>query len=475
MTEIETRYQDRLARYVTAMRNEKPDRVPIRPLLAEFTANVAGYTCQDITHDYDRAFAAVMKTADLLDVDALVANMVWVWTGLTEGVGLKYYAAPGIHISPDVGFQYREPPEHQAWMKADEYDALIDDPTGFLLNTWLPRVATPVCETGSSVTAENNLSFLRGGMSMMAYFRAVDDHVRRMRTEAAMPSAIAGILKAPMDILADKLRGYLGLLEDLERQPSKVLEACEALAPHLYKVALDSSDPDGNAPIGFWMHRGCVPFINPKMFDTVYWPTLRPIIEELWSEGRQTLFYAEGNWDYHLDRFATLPERSIVFHVDKGDLIRTHRKLGQRFCISGGVPNTLLSFGTPEDVRECCRTVIKQVAGEGGFIMDACAIVQNDARIENVQAMVESTHEYGIYSSGAAVGVPRLDNRNSTQGTLHSELRTRSRVQPGVCTPWDSYRQGLEDIPGDEDLVRKIWNDVDGLANMYVWQLLESF
>ena len=33
----ESRYAQRLARYTTAMRNEQPDRVPIRPFVAEFT------------------------------------------------------------------------------------------------------------------------------------------------------------------------------------------------------------------------------------------------------------------------------------------------------------------------------------------------------------------------------------------------------------------------------------------------------
>ena len=54
-------YQRRLARYVTAMRNEKPDCVPIRPFVAEFTAKYAGYTCQEVTHDYTKAFDAAVS------------------------------------------------------------------------------------------------------------------------------------------------------------------------------------------------------------------------------------------------------------------------------------------------------------------------------------------------------------------------------------------------------------------------------
>jgi hypothetical protein len=37
------------------------------------------------------------------------------------------------------------------------------------------------------------------------------------------------------------------------------------------------------------------------------------------------------------------------------------------------------------------------VAGDGGYIMDASAIVQDDAKIENMKAMTEFTREYGVY------------------------------------------------------------------------------
>ena len=33
----------------------------------------------------------------------------------------------------------------------------------------------------------------------------------------------------------------------------------------------------------------------------------------------------------------------------------------------------MLAFGTPDDVRECCRKIIDGVARDGGYIMDASA------------------------------------------------------------------------------------------------------
>ena len=395
--DTEQLYQQRLKRYVTAMRNEKPDRIPIRPFVAEFVATYAGYTCQEVVHDYEKAFDAACRCAADFDWDAVVANMVYVWTGLTQAIGLRYYGVPGIDIPADTGFQYVEPPEQDAFMRPDEYDALIEDPTGYLLNVWLPRVSADVQPMGDPTSLRNNLSFLKGGMAMMSYFGAFGPQIERLRTESGTVSAIAGMFKAPLDILADKLRGYVGLCMDLMSQPDKVLAACEALMPHLLHVALSGADPDGNVPIGYWMHRGCVPLISPEQFDRIYWPTVKPVVEELWRRGHQVLFYAEGDWDAHLSAFAELPERSIVYHVDQGDVVEVHRALGHKFCLSGGVRNDLLAIGTPDQVRAACKKVIDGVAQDGGYIMDASAIVQNDAKVENMQAMTEFTREYGVY------------------------------------------------------------------------------
>jgi len=395
--DMEQLYQERLKRYVTAMRNEKPDMIPIRPFVAEFTAKYAGYTCQEVTHDYEKAFAAARKCAADFDWDAVVGNMVYVWTGLTQAIGMKYYAVPGIDISPNIGFQYIEPPEENAFMKPDEYDQLIEDPTGFLYNVWLPRVSSDVAAEGQPSLYRNNLSFLKGGMAMLSYFNAFGKQNELLRTESGTVSAISGILKAPFDIIADKLRGYLGLVADVMEQPDKVLAACEALMPHLTYIALSGADPSKNVPIGFWMHRGCVPFFSHEHFNKFYWPTLKPIIEEIWAQGHQVLFYAEGNWDAHLKSIASLPEKSIVYHVDQGDIFKVHKVLGERFCISGGIPNWLLATGTPDEVRQYCKKVIDGVASDGGYIMDASAIVQDDAKIENIKALTDFTREYGVY------------------------------------------------------------------------------
>jgi hypothetical protein len=474
---IEQRYRERLGRYLTAMRNEKPDKIPIRPFVAEFAAKYAGYTCQQVTHDYELALAAARKCACDFDWDAVVGNMVYVWTGLTEAIGLKYYGAPGIGVPEDLGFQYLEPAENQAFMEADEYDALIADPTGFLFNTWLPRVSRDVVPIGQPASYRNNLSFLKGGMAMLQYFTALGAQNERLRLECGTAPAIGGILKAPLDILGDKLRGYYGLTNDLMEQPEKVLEACRALMPHLMHVALTSADPERKVPIAIWLHRGGVPFVTMEQFEQVFWPTLRPILESLWAHGYQVLVYAEGNWDAHLERFLELPERSIIYHVDRGDIFEAHRVLGKKFCISGGIPNAMLAVGTPNEVRDYCRKVIDGVAADGGYIMDASAIMQNDAQVENVAAMTEFTREYGVYAGSPEtapdlqpIGTPDPDRLTQWQSEFVS-----SHPRPGICIPWEDKRQEYPQILGNEDIVKTAWENIEGFAYTYAWHCLVSF
>jgi uroporphyrinogen-III decarboxylase len=389
-------YKERLKRYTTAMRNEKPDRIPIRIFAAEFANKYAGITNQEALFDYERSFAAVRKCASEFQWDAVMTNMIAVWAGLVNQLGLVYYRFPGVQLPPEFGHQYVEPPDEEgAYMRAGEYDLLIESPTEYLANIWIPRVAGPISQFGEPTTYDSNMTWLKGGIAMSMYDQAWGRANALLIEECGCVPAIAGILKAPFDILADKLRGFRQVCMDCYRQPDKVQKACEALMPHLLQNAMFTADPEKNLPVTVWLHRGT--YFSDSMYERFFWPTFKEIIEELWKRGLQTLWYGEGNWGRWLKHTAQLPERSIIYHVDQEDIFEAHRVLGDRFCISGGIPNDLLALGTPDEVRSYCKKVIDGVARDGGYIMDASAIIQSDAKVENIRAMTEFTLEYGVY------------------------------------------------------------------------------
>jgi hypothetical protein len=216
--DIEQRYAQRLCRYTTAMRNEMPDRVPIRPFVAEFTGRYAGYTCQELAHDYQKAFDAACKCAADFEWDAVVANMVYVWTGLAQSLGLKYYAIPGIDVPAETGFQYREPSQDDAFMKPDEYDALIDDPTAFLYNTWLPRVSTQLVPIGAPSTYRNNRALVKTSAAMMQYFTAFGPQVERLQSECGLLKHHGRSRRAKQGTKGISQRGFRAARSENEQQ-----------------------------------------------------------------------------------------------------------------------------------------------------------------------------------------------------------------------------------------------------------------
>jgi hypothetical protein len=53
--------------------------------------------------------------------------------------------------------------------------------------------------------------------------------------------------------------------------------------------------------------------------------------------------------------------------------------------------------------------------------------------------------------------------------------QTTTDKKPGVCIPWEEKIKELPKITGDEQLVKRVWEDTDALAYTYIWQILLSF
>ena len=138
------------------------------------------------------------------------------------------------------------------------------------------------------------------------------------------------------------------------------------------------------------------------------------------------------------------------------------------------MPNTILSLGNPERVREHCRRIIDEVAAEGGYIMDASAIVQDDARVENVRAMIEFTREYGDYGGEPCDAQPQ--GAAPAPGFKPTDISPWQTARPaGVCIPWSEKQKELPPIQRHEDMVERIWSEIEGLGNMFIYQVLVSF
>ena len=55
-----------------------------------------------------------------------------------------------------------------------------------------------------------------------------------------------------------------------------------------------------------------------------------------------------------------------------------------------------LNLGTSQEVKDYCKKLIDTVGKGGGFIMSNGAFL-NEAKPENVKAMIDFTKEYGVH------------------------------------------------------------------------------
>jgi hypothetical protein len=192
------------------------------------------------------------------------------------------------------------------------------------------------------------------------------------------------------------------------------------------------------------------------------------------------MFYAEGKWDHHLDDFASCPSGAFCSTWTRATFSRAPEAASQ-VRLSGGIPNTLLSYGKPDEVRAHVRrrssTAWRATAGTSWTPARSC---RTTPAVENLRALTEAAREYGVYSAtpsdSSVVGAISTPHDGSDISGLKAlEGWPPSAVPPGVCFPWETKVQELPEISGDKELLRRIWQNIDSLGNTYIWQCLLSF
>lgn len=459
--EKEALYQARLARYTSAMDLGTPDRIPIRFLLQEAAAGIAGYTTQQVSLDYHLAFEATRQAGEKLGCDAVMLNAIWSTYTVGKAASWMYLHVPGVDVNLGSVLQYSEPEhEEDAFLLAEEYEEFTEDPTAFLVNKWLSRATSRVKPAGAPVDLDHNAALMGGALAYANYMNAFGPAADKLKYQSALVSANAGMIKAPFDIMGDKFRGFVGTAIDSVERPKELLKACEALMPHIVANALAGADPDKRVPITIWAHRGCVPFISPTTFDTIMWPTLKPVFEEIIAKGYQILFYGEGNWERHYDSLKELPKGSLIYHLDKGSPALAAQAFKGHFALSGGLSYDVLARGTPADVRAHMKDLFAVMKPGGGYILDATALMLSDIKEENLRVAVDYTLEHGVYSQSSPA---------PARGKASAQAIPQGTRPPHTVRPWAVESADYKALSGDVDLVQRQWEQADAALYNYLW------
>jgi uroporphyrinogen-III decarboxylase len=140
--------------------------------------------------------------------------------------------------------------------------------------------------------------------------------------------------------------------------------------------------------VGGW--RTAPELLSPQMWCRFVWPYLNQLILEVIHHKLIPLLHLDGNWDRELARFKALPAGKMIFAFDGyTDIMRAKEILGNHSCIMGDVPATMLFNSTPEEVYEYSLKLVNALGPRGFILHSGCDIPEN-AKLENVQAMVSA-------------------------------------------------------------------------------------
>jgi hypothetical protein len=418
----QTEYAAREKRIQDAMNLRVPDRVPVIPLsICLYPRIGSDFFPEEVIARRGKDINTMRQIVRRHDWDAAPAYVPANYPALhQELLGLKQIKWPKDGFPDSKMYKWVD----NEYMSQDEYDMLLADPNGFALKKLLPRVSSTlaplseilekdqfplllamnalmlpryICEMFYS---EDVIEMLRHLLALLETFRNEKEKIDQIEPELMQTGVpfIGPVLAYPaFDWISDKLRGLRGCLIDMINAPEKLHSAFKMYTPMAIKGAVADAELRKTKTVLIPMRRGAAEFMSNEQYEEFYWPYLKQLLIGLVEADLRPVAIFEGECDGVLEFLPELPPGKIIGHFDKIDRRKAKRLIGNVMCFWGNVSSSLLCHGTPREVRDDVKELIDIFGDNGGLIVDGAMGIPDDAKPENVQAMTEAAHEFGVF------------------------------------------------------------------------------
>lgn len=413
---VEQLVAERSQRMMDAAQLKQPDRVPLMMGLGFILAEMGGITKQELYENPEKQQELLEEAARRFEPDGMIG--AWHSPRPSQILGDRMTKWPGHGLGPNGSFQFNE----SDFMKAEDYDAFLEDPSDWAIRVYLPR----------AFEALEGLSLLPPlGMNLFGYYNILNytvltappvvaaleaiseaaqlqaawlgqaiDSAERLAAMGFPPLAWLNVLiEAPFDFMSDTLRGMRGIFLDMMRIPDKLLAAEEKVLKFQVEHAISLARATNSQFVFIPLHRGSDGFMSIEQFETFYWPQLKAMMLALIEADLMPWVYYEGVWDERLEHLAELPSGKSVGMFQDSDIFKVKEVIGDTMCIVGGMPLSMLKPGSdPEKIRERTQELCEKVGKGGGFIMTNNVLELEGCDPVLVEVWADATKEFGTYS-----------------------------------------------------------------------------
>lgn len=276
-------------------------------------------------------------------------------------------------------------------MESDEYPELIADPYKFILEKVFPR-RYKLMQRNDEKKYEDMVEVMKDAINMQARFKEEDQISEK---EFGIPQMRSLAFYNPIDFILDYFRDFDVIIGDVKRKPRLMCEAGMALVDFAFDH-IGSAVPEEGKVIFMPMH--LPQFLNKKDFEKVYWPSYRTLMERIIAKGFKIAFYFERTYEHLFDYLKELPKNKVVGLFEGDDIVMAKKQLGDVMCVAGGMPVSLLKTGTKQSCIDYAKRIIDEAGRDGGYLFttDMIMLTDADGKAENLQAVNEFVHEYGV-------------------------------------------------------------------------------
>ncbi len=400
-------------RIQTAVRREKPDRVPFMPTFQNFYALGYDTTIYEAMKDLKSVIPAMEKLLEQYDPDLLYVPGFFP-IDVMERAGAKNLRWPGEYwgLPLNTPYQYVD----ASFIEDDEdWDRFINDPTAFLLQKVLPGRYQALEGLSllnvHAMCSQAPLGFGPLGMipplrqSLQSLLEIADISAKAMAdmTAIAMRGVELGYpiwgnfcVMSPFDEFADCVRGIVPSLMDLLSDPERFDLAVERWGDVTIPAAIGQGKMMHAQYCFVPLHCGVDSFMSTETYEKHYWPPLKRLISALIGAGFTPIVLCEGSYHSRLEVLCDVPKDKVIYGFEDVDMKRAKDIVGKVACIAGNYPTQHLISGSIERVIDETKRMIDVCAPGGGYIMSNSLAVDNaDHRL--VEAWYETTIGYGKY------------------------------------------------------------------------------
>jgi hypothetical protein len=410
---VDQLYEERAKRVRDVIELREPDRVPFMVLVEPH--RYSGIPKSAAYYDHITLKRTMRKMAVELEPDMGEPGFPACGAAMTE-LDVQNFIWPGGPKPAGYDFQFVE----KEYMKADEYDIFLNDPTDFMIRRYLPRVyraLAPLAKLPPMDSLFMGLEYLtplfagpeffemarhlaEAGRQVEEFRETVGNASEELAQLGFPPFASfapgGGVGGAPFDTVTSFLRGMRGSMLDMYRQPDKLLQACDRILEKRIARAIPADPKHRDYPqrVGLPLWRGDPVFMSDAQFKKFYWPGLKKSLQTHVDLGYVPVPFFEASFGDRLECMLELPKGKILASIEAVDAVRVKEILGGHTSLLVRCPNTCQLWSLSQ-LESFLKDLIDKSGKNGGLII--IIKMPDNVQIKDFQAMLQSIEEYGRY------------------------------------------------------------------------------